>query len=500
MTPYNKKNTALLLCIISISLLIYFFAAFNERMLTLNDHWTTAGDLDMGYLLMALTGYFIYKNISHRTHQTNLYMLPIVALLSGLLFISDILNIKTVFFVCFILTFPACIATILGIKITQKLLVSWAIVAMAMPYWYILVPFLQALTVYVVSFLSGLLSLTVLIEGNYFTIPSGIVHVAGGCSGLKYFMTSISLALVSSAMNKRSIKFTLLSALCALSLAIIANWIRVFILLIVAYFGGIDQPIMKDHDLLGWVIFAVLMTPWFFIDNNINKKAPASSSSSNPEEEEEEEMNSHSTKTNSAKLAISLLSCLILLSTPMVFLHYTENEKHAIKLVELPNKLSGHPQLNQIQGWEIDYPKATSEAGAEYLVNNEKIDVIVLSYENTNKSVEMANSTNHPFDNQSWQKIQNTNWQSKEVPNIKINITLIKSGNRHKVIYSWYKHGDKFSSTILSSKFNQLLSQFKGIHSSELVLISKDCPNNCQTNLIPNETFLNFILAAHLSI
>jgi len=493
MTLHNNKKVTLFLIIFS-SLFIYFLFAFNERLLALHQHWTTADDLDMGYLLLALSSYFIYKSISNETDTTNFFMLPIVALLSGLLFISDILDIKTLFFVCFILTFPACLATILGFKTTQKLLVPWAIIAMAMPFWYILIPYLQALTVYIVSFLSKIVSLTVLIEGNYFTIPSGTVHVAGGCSGLKYFMTAISLSLISSAVNNRSIKLSFLSALCALSLAIVANWVRVFILLIVAYIGGVDQPIMKDHDLLGWVVFGALMTPWFFIDNFI--PPPPSASTSNTETETKSPL----TQTNPAKLVISILSCLILLSTPMVFLHYTENENHTIKSVELPNKLAGHSQTNHIPTWKIDYPKATKQTRLQYSVNQEKLDVIVLSYDNADKSVELANSTNHIFDQQSWQEIESINWQSKEMPNIKIHITLAKSGYHYKVAYSWYKHGEKFSNTILSSKLSQLLSQFKGTQSSELVVVSKNCTINCLNNFIPDEVLLDFILATHLSI
>jgi exosortase len=494
---FSNKKTVILLCTIFSSLFIYFLTFFNERFLTLHKHWTTVDDLDMGYPLLVLASYFIYKSIrndTNATNTTNLFILPIVVLLSGLLFISDILDIKTLFFICFIVTYPVCIATVIGIITTQKLLVPWAIIAMAMPFWYILIPYLQTLTVNVVSFLSGLVSLTVLIEGNYFTIPSGTVHVAGGCSGLKYFMTAITLALISSAMNNRGIKFSFLSVICALLLALVANWARVFILLVVAYIGGVDQPIMRDHDLLGWVVFAALMTPWFFIDNFINKKAPTNITPAEPE------LKSSLAQSSPVKLVISLLSCIILLSTPMVFLHYAENEKHTIKLVKLPEKLAGYPQTSYIPNLKMDYPTAISQARVQYSVNQEKINVIVLSYDNSDKSVELANSTNHVFDKHSWQEIEIMNWQSKEMPNIKINITLAKSGYHYKVAYSWYKHGDKFADTILSSKFNQLLSQLKGVQSSELVVVSKDCPINCQNNFIPDEILLDFILATHYSI
>jgi exosortase len=495
MALYNKK-TLVMLSTIFISLFIYFLAAFNDRLLTLHKHWTTADDLDMGYPLLALTIYFIYKNIRNTTNATNLFILPIVALLSALLFISDLLDIKTLFFICFMLTFPACIATVLGLKTTHKLLVPLAIIAMAMPFWYILVPYLQTLTVIVVSYLSGLASLTVLIEGNYFTIASGTVHVAGGCSGLKYFMTAISLALISSAMNNRSIKLSLFSVLCALSLALVANWIRVFILLVAAYMGGVDQPIMKDHDLLGWIVFAALMTPWFFIDNLINKKAPTNTENV----EAEAEIKPPITQSSPLKLAISLTSCLILLSTPMVFLHYAENENHTIKLVELRNKLAGHPQTNHIPSGKIDYPKPANQARAQYLVNQDKLDVIVLTYDNTDKSVELANSTNHIFDEQNWREVEDIHWQSKDNKKIKLRITLAKSGGQQKIAYSWYKHGDKFANSILSSKLNQLLSQLSGTQSSELVVITKDCLPVCQQSPEPDKALLDFILAVHISL
>jgi hypothetical protein len=251
---------------------------------------------------------------------------------------------------------------------------------------------------------------------------------------------------------------------------------------------------MKEHDLLGWVVFAALMTPWFFIDTFISNKNPVNPSLT------EAEIKPPLTPTTPAKLAVSITSCLILLSTPMVLLHYTDNENHTIKLADLPNKLAGHPQTIHIPSLKIDYPKAADQARAQYSVNQERLDVIVLTYDNSDKSVELANSTNHIFDTQSWQKIQNTRWQSKENPNIKVRITLAKSGDKRKIAYSWHKHGDIFANTIPSSKLSQLLSQLQGVQSSELVVILKDCTINCQSNLMPDTTLLKFIIATHQSI
>lgn len=478
---------------ITFSLLILslgFF--FPDRLLQLHTHWTTADDLDLGYFLLIIFLYFTYTNTGQALGKPNYYFLPLVVVISCAFFIAQALDLKTLFFVSLALALPVFIVTSLGLKTAKEALIPWAILMMAMPFWYLAIAVLQGITVKVVSELASLISLTVLVEGNYFTISTGVVHVAGGCSGLKYFMTSITLALISSAMNKRTFKLTFLSILIAALLAMLGNWIRVFILLLVAYYEGIEHPLMADHDTLGWIVFAIVMIPWFIIDRRMDADQAETSDSTEPAP------TSNSTPAETQKQIIIALG----LSFGLFFLTQFLIKPAEVKS-EIDYQLTLPAQLNDLKlselkhrDWQPDYPKAHTQRSGTYLFGRTSYDAHVLSYLFGTKE-EMANKTNHIFNEEHWFVVSDQAWQSEQDPNMKIRIALAKSGNQYRRAYYWYKHGDNYANSILGSKFAQLKGLYNGIDSAQLISLSTICDQSCQQDALPNQEIEDMISKLH---
>ena len=225
MSQTSKQAVLWLITLIFLSFVGLSFQLFPERLESLHQHWITPDDLDIGYFLLVLFAYFTYKNFTHSQIKPNIYFFPVVLFLAFVFFLAQYLDLKTVFFAALAAFFPAVLVTSLGLNTAKKIIIPWALVVTAMPFWYLAVPVLQTITVEVVSFLSSALSLTALVEGNFFHIPSGVIHVAGGCSGLKYFLTSMALALISSCLSKRGFALSMSSVLIAASFAMIGNWI-----------------------------------------------------------------------------------------------------------------------------------------------------------------------------------------------------------------------------------------------------------------------------------
>src|SRR5690606_37229365 len=44
-------------------------------------------------------------------------------------------------------------------------------------------------------------------------------------------------------------------------LGLIANWIRIFLLILIGYQTKMETPLMADHETFGWVIFGLLILP-----------------------------------------------------------------------------------------------------------------------------------------------------------------------------------------------------------------------------------------------
>ena len=127
------------------------------------------------------------------------------------------------------------------------------------------------LTVKAVTICLSLINIPIFIQTYFIYIPNGIIHIAEGCSGLKYFQSAIAISIIMNFLHQNNWRKIIILGLCSAVLAIIANWIRVLILVLVGYYSGIDHPLMTDHDNLGWVIFAAAaLLPLFFIDRKLS--------------------------------------------------------------------------------------------------------------------------------------------------------------------------------------------------------------------------------------
>ena len=43
-------------------------------------------------------------------------------------------------------------------------------------------------------------------------------------------------------------------------------------MILVEHYSGLDHPLMKDHDDLGWVVFLITLKPLIIIDRRLLKK------------------------------------------------------------------------------------------------------------------------------------------------------------------------------------------------------------------------------------
>jgi len=103
------------------------------------------------------------------------------------------------------------------------------------------------------------------IDGNSIQIPSGRIVIAQGCSGLRYLTIALCLAHTISYLNGYKERGLLACLLVAGLLGLIANWLRIFILICIGYATEMHSPLMADHDTFGWLLFGgICLTAIYF--------------------------------------------------------------------------------------------------------------------------------------------------------------------------------------------------------------------------------------------
>jgi EpsI family protein len=147
-----------------------------------------------------------------------------------------------------------------GWPVARRVTVPLACLYFAIPVWDLLLPALQSMTVAVSETLLGWLSVPVAIEGNRVTIPEGTFQIIEGCSGKRYLMMALGVAVPLGSMlrltPRRAVALVAVTGL----LALIMNWLRV---MVVIYAGHVTDMtsylIVREHLSLGWALFALLV-------------------------------------------------------------------------------------------------------------------------------------------------------------------------------------------------------------------------------------------------
>jgi exosortase A len=142
-----------------------------------------------------------------------------------------------------------------------------AFLILIIPMWGPLAVILQSLSVYSVNIMMGFTGIPTYVEGNLVSIPAGVFEIAGGCSGLRYFIVSIAISSLFVFLNMKNVRNIVLFITVAIIGALITNWIRITLLIIIGQYTNMTSSLMTDHNNFGWYIFAPFMILLFLFGN-----------------------------------------------------------------------------------------------------------------------------------------------------------------------------------------------------------------------------------------
>lgn len=181
-----------------------------------------------------------------------------VTLVWGLL---ELVRIDTLAFLVLPAGMLAVSWALLGLQRALSFLPYVLLLSLSLPIWADIVPALVSLASAVVGTWVRWFGMTALIEGNSISLPYGRLLIADGCSGIRYFAVSILLAMMTSILNDYRWKGWLLTVAGAMLIGLVANWVRITILVVVAYETNMQSELMTDHETMGWVVFGAFILP-----------------------------------------------------------------------------------------------------------------------------------------------------------------------------------------------------------------------------------------------
>ncbi len=120
-------------------------------------------------------------------------------------------------------------------------------------------PWLQLVTADIAVFLLHIVGTGAVMEGVFIATPAGLFRVAEACSGTAFLLAMAAYALLVAAMCFASWRRRVVFVAAAMFAAILTNGIRAFGVMELANLTSIHNPVVEDHVLYGWLLFALVL-------------------------------------------------------------------------------------------------------------------------------------------------------------------------------------------------------------------------------------------------
>lgn len=140
------------------------------------------------------------------------------------------------------------------------------------PFGAVLVPPLQYATANAVASLFSLAGMPVSLDGIFMRTSAGVFEIAEACAGLNFLLAALMIAAFYACQflraNRTRIAFVAIAAIAAL----FANFLRVFILILIATVTDMRIAIGPDHLVIGLVFYAIVLGVLIAIGENMRRR------------------------------------------------------------------------------------------------------------------------------------------------------------------------------------------------------------------------------------
>ena len=234
---------------------------------TLWRHSFDDGTYSHAYFIPFIVAYLFYaadkKGKFKLRQQLSLPWLAITVIAGMLLFMSTNAQLSIGYWLSYLILIISI--TFCLFEFNWRILFANLFLLFVVPLWGVLTIPLQSLAVTAVSFMMRLTGISILVEPPFIHIPEGIFEIAYGCSGLRYVLVSMVISSIYIFLFISKLQKALIFIVVALSGALLTNWIRITLLILIGHWTDMTSSLVYDHNNFGWYIYAPFMILLFFL-------------------------------------------------------------------------------------------------------------------------------------------------------------------------------------------------------------------------------------------
>ncbi|MEM7281157.1 MAG: exosortase A [Pseudomonadota bacterium] len=438
-----------------------------DTLLSMIRIWIQSDTFGHCFFVPVISGYLLWRNRSRGRSSLSDRILAILATVAFSLVwamgaLVDVLVVTQFMLVSMVL---GLVFLFFGYSFFLKNLFPLLFLYFVVPVGNFLVDPLVDLTAYTTVELVSLSGIPVFRDGIYFSVPNGNFEVADACSGVRFLIVSIVLGGVFAYLTFESQWKRWLFVLGLIALSIVANTIRAYLIVVIAYYSDFRIGVGDDHLFYGWIFFGVVLFFSFWVGARF----------ADEQDESRQCYESFAPMTMTSLLVLSSLALVVIAGgsylpgNRLAKAHGNIGER---PVPQLPVSLSSWTNTGSKPDWQTTYQGELATQIATYRGAAGEVSLMLIHYGLENQGGELVNSQNLLYNKESWGAARQT-MRLVTLPNQsqrKIDaLTLVGGGNRRMI---WFWH-DVAGTTVAGgarTKLQQLLAILMGNYDGASVL------------------------------
>lgn len=266
--PTRGATPAAVPTIIAALLALSIGYLYRDTLLAMSNTWLSSESFAHGPLMPLISAWLVWRK---RAELSTLPLTPWWPALLALIaagfawLVARLAGVNTGEQFAIVSMLPAIVALVFGWRLAWALAFPLAFVFFAVPFGEFLLPPMMELTADFTVFAVRASGVPILREGLTFELPSGRWSVVEACSGLRYLLAALPLSCVYAYLSYRSWRTRVLFVATVVLVAIVANWVRAYLIVMIGHLSDMRLAVGVDHLIYGWVFFGVVIGLSFWI-------------------------------------------------------------------------------------------------------------------------------------------------------------------------------------------------------------------------------------------
>ncbi|MEO7127830.1 MAG: exosortase A [Rhodoferax sp.] len=231
--------------------------------------WARSETFTHAFLVPPIVLWLVWRQRQHLAEQTPQpafgIALGAVACIAFGWLLGDLVAVNAVTQLALVSMIVLAVVAVLGWPTARLILFPLGFLYFAVPIGDFVIPKLMLWTADFTVAGLRLSGVPVYREGFEFVIPSGSWSVIAACSGVRYLIASLTVGTLFAYLNYHSTKRRILFVMVSLVVPIIANWMRAYMIVMLANLSGNRLAVGVDHLIYGWLFFGFVIMVMFTI-------------------------------------------------------------------------------------------------------------------------------------------------------------------------------------------------------------------------------------------